>query len=276
MKIYNLMGNFSKRIISGIVYVAVFLIAILYSEQSYLGLLTFFAGVCLWEFLRIIKSKSFIGYILLGILSFLLLFNKNILFQKDKILLVCIIYTLVSGVLLIIDLYAKVYKTRNQFAIYFLPIKYIVLPFFFLMLLPFIDGIYKPYIIIYTIIIIWVNDSFAYLVGKNFGENKLFERISPKKTIEGFIGGLVFSVIAGGIIGYYSSDFSITNWVIIAIITSIFGTLGDLIESKFKRQANVKDSGTIMPGHGGLLDRLDSLFFLAPFVYLYIHFFIAK
>ena len=98
--------------------------------------------------------------------------------------------------------------------------------------------------------------------------------MSPKKTIEGFIGGLLFAVLAGFLIGYYSNYFSILNWMIIAIIVAVFGTLGDLVESKFKRQANVKDSGTIMPGHGGLLDRLDSLFFLAPFVYLYVHYII--
>ena len=109
-------------------------------------------------------------------------------------------------------------------------------------------------------------------MGKNFGKHKLLEKISPKKTIEGFVGGLFFAVLAGVIIGYTSNNLSILNWVIIAVIVSVFGTLGDLVESKFKRQAGVKDSGTIMPGHGGLLDRLDSLFFLAPFVYLYIHF----
>lgn len=119
---------------------------------------------------------------------------------------------------------------------------------------------------------IWTNDSFAFFVGKNFGKHKLFESVSPKKTIEGFIGGLLFAIIAGFLIGKYSTYFSISNWIIIAVIVAIFGSLGDLVESKFKRQAKVKDSGTIMPGHGGLLDRLDSLFFLAPFVYLYIHY----
>lgn len=118
---------------------------------------------------------------------------------------------------------------------------------------------------------IWTNDSFAFIVGKNFGKHKLFESVSPKKTIEGFIGGMFFAVIVGVLIGNYSNSFSILNWITIAIIVAVIGSLGDLVESKFKRQANVKDSGKIMPGHGGLLDRLDSLFFLAPFVYLYIH-----
>ena len=126
------------------------------------------------------------------------------------------------------------------------------------------------------LIFIWVNDSFAYLVGKNFGKTKLFESVSPKKTIEGFLGGLIFSLIAAYFITHQHDNPRITllDWMIIAAILSILGTIGDLIESKFKRQANSKDSGNIMPGHGGMLDRLDSLFFAAPFVYLYLYFII--
>ncbi len=121
---------------------------------------------------------------------------------------------------------------------------------------------------------IWVNDSFAFLVGKNFGKRKLFISVSPKKTQEGFLGGLVFALIAAFIISKFNTDFTVVNWLVIAVIVSVIGTIGDLVESKFKRQANIKDSGTIMPGHGGILDRLDSLLFAAPFVYLYINFII--
>ena len=96
--------------------------------------------------------------------------------------------------------------------------------------------------------------------------------VSPKKTIEGFIGGIVFTMIAAVVISYYSDLLSRLHWIILSIIVSVMGTLGDLIESKFKREANIKDSGNIMPGHGGMLDRLDSLIFIAPFVYLYLYF----
>lgn len=169
------------------------------------------------------------------------------------------------------------YSEKNEYPKIFLDkldvcIRYIIFPFTFLILLPFIDGIYHPNIIIYISVIIWTNDVFAFFIGKNFGKTKLLERVSPKKTVEGFIGGLIFSLIVGALIGKYSGTFSLTNWVFIAFIVSIFGNLGDLVESKFKRQAKVKDSGNIMPGHGGILDRLDSLFFLAPFVYLYVHY----
>lgn len=95
-----------------------------------------------------------------------------------------------------------------------------------------------------------------------------------KKTIEGFFGGLIFSIATGYLISIYVTNYSLINWIVIAVIVSVIGTIGDLVESKFKRQANIKDSGTIMPGHGGILDRFDSLLFVAPFVYLYINFII--
>ena len=113
--------------------------------------------------------------------------------------------------------------------------------------------------------IIWSSDTFAYLSGKNFGKHKLFPSVSPKKTIEGFIGGLLGAVLVAVCFSLYSVK-SIWEWIGIALILVVFGTFGDLIESKFKRIAGVKDSGTILPGHGGFLDRLDSLIFTAPFV----------
>ena len=115
-----------------------------------------------------------------------------------------------------------------------------------------------------------VNDTFAFIIGMNFGRHKLAPKISPKKTIEGFVGGVVFSIILGIILEQYyiQEEF---NWIIIALIASVFGTIGDLIESKLKREANLKDSSNLIPGHGGFLDRLDSFIFALPFIYLYIH-----
>jgi len=265
------MNNFSKRILSGIVYVCIFLFSILFSQITYIELITFFSLISLWEFSKILKVNNILPYLVLFGLSAIAFIGVDNYMPK-KALLVLVAYAVFNAIQLLIDLFSKEYKVRNDLANLMLQIKYVVLPFFFLTLLPFFKEGYHPYIIIYTILIIWTNDSFAFLVGKNIGKRKLFERISPKKTIEGFIGGLLFAVLLGGIIGCFSKELSMLNWVLIAIIISVFGTLGDLVESKFKRQAKVKDSGTIMPGHGGLLDRLDSLFFLAPFVYLYIHF----
>lgn len=148
---------------------------------------------------------------------------------------------------------------------------YIILPFIIITKI-FVVNSYNPKIIIGIFILIWTNDTFAYIVGKSFGKHKLFERISPKKTIEGFLGGIVFAVIASLLISKYYIEGGKTAqniWIAFAIIVGLFGTIGDLIESKFKRVAGVKDSGKIMPGHGGILDRLDSVIFVAPFIYLF-------
>ena len=104
---------------------------------------------------------------------------------------------------------------------------------------------------------IWVKENYSF-------------RVSPKKTQEGFIGGLIFTLLSAYIISHFNTDFTVVNWLVISLIISVLGTLGDLVESKFKRQANVKDSGTIMPGHGGMLDRLDSISICCS-VYLFVH-----
>jgi phosphatidate cytidylyltransferase len=119
------------------------------------------------------------------------------------------------------------------------------------------------------IICIWINDTMAYIVGSLVGRTKFFPSISPKKTWEGTIGGIILTMVAAALFGYYTQYYTVTDWVIIAGLASIAGTAGDLLESKLKRMAHVKDSGHIMPGHGGFLDRFDSLLLATPFVWWY-------
>ena len=184
---------------------------------------------------------------------------------------------IISSLYLIYQLFTKkeiVYVTEREKL--GLTIRYLIFSFCFLILLPFYDQNYTPYLMLSILVLIWVNDSFAFIVGKNIGRTKLFVSVSPKKTIEGFIGGFIFTLIAAYLVSIsrLNLGFSVIHWFAIAAIISIIGTIGDLVESKLKRQAKIKDSGTIMPGHGGILDRLDSLLFAAPFVYLYINFII--
>jgi phosphatidate cytidylyltransferase len=119
----------------------------------------------------------------------------------------------------------------------------------------------------------WSNDSGAYIVGSLLGKHKLFERISPKKTWEGFIGGALFTLLAAWIISKFLHELSLIHWLVVGTITFTCGTFGDLIESQLKRSANMKDSGKILPGHGGILDRFDSILFSAPIVFVYLMFF---
>ena len=135
---------------------------------------------------------------------------------------------------------------------------------------------YSPLLPIFIILSIWINDTMAYLVGSFIGKTP-FSKISPKKTWEGTGGGAILCVVVMGLIAHFVTAFHsmpLHHWLIIAAICAVFGTLGDLLESKIKRTANIKDSGSFMPGHGGFLDRFDSLLVATPFVWLYLQLFV--
>jgi phosphatidate cytidylyltransferase len=133
--------------------------------------------------------------------------------------------------------------------------------------------VFSPGIVVGFFLLIWANDTGAYLSGISFGRHKLFERISPKKTWEGFIGGLILAVLVSWLVSGWLGVVGKFNWVVIAALISIAGTYGDLVESMLKRSLGVKDSGKIMPGHGGFLDRFDSAIISFPLVYLFISLF---
>tara|TARA_B110000046_G_C13023155_1_gene412339 strand:+ start:1915 stop:2709 length:795 start_codon:yes stop_codon:yes gene_type:complete len=264
------MRNLLKRSFSGIIFVLIFISAILLSKESYIVLITLCGFLSIWEFIRMIKLKNYASYIFFAFVIFLMIKR-----QDSYAIFLVLMITVLSSTFLMYQLFAKkeikFYNDRVKLGV---TIRYVIFSISFLVLLPFYKNSFHPYLMISILSIIWVNDSFAFLVGKNFGKNKLFPSVSPKKTIEGFFGGLIFSLLTAMFISKINFDFTMLNWLVIGVIVSVIGTIGDLVESKFKRQANVKDSGNIMPGHGGILDRLDSLLFAAPFVYLYINFII--
>jgi phosphatidate cytidylyltransferase len=129
---------------------------------------------------------------------------------------------------------------------------------------------YSYQIILGFFILLWTNDTGAYLSGKYFGKHKLFERISPKKTWEGSIGGGILTLAFAYVLSIYFTNLNITNWLIIGVLIAVFGGLGDLVESMLKRSLGIKDSGKLLPGHGGILDRFDGLLLSVPFVYGYL------
>ena len=274
------MGETLKRAISGAVYVLLLLASILYSTESFLILFGIFLIISIYEFCNLVQVNKTIPLISgTSIYVLIILISNYYNFKAEDIQLLDIVLlaiTLLISIKCVVFLFDNSLQKISNSSKYIYLLGYITLPFIFITKISFGIKSYNPKIIIGLLILIWTNDTFAYIVGKSIGKHKLFEKISPKKTIEGFFGGLIFAIFAGYLISMYLikpstqfSDKSILIWMIIAAIVGVMGTIGDLIESKFKRIAGVKDSGKIMPGHGGVLDRLDSVIFVAPFIFLF-------
>lgn len=264
-KIYNMKELFTRSL-SGFLYVSVLLFSIFISKYTFIGVFLIFGIICIYEFQKLVHLKNRWLYIIF--LVSIVLFNAIEVPIYITTLLLAL--TILTELLLIRDLLTIRIIPINQKKKYLTSIFYVITSIIFLTLIPNYTGEYEPKVVAGALVLIWTNDTFAYLTGKNFGKHKLLERISPKKTIEGFAGGLIFSLVASYFIAIYTNTLSIGNWLIISLIMSIFGTLGDLIQSKLKRQAGVKDSGSIMPGHGGIFDRLDSIIFASPFLYMFL------
>jgi phosphatidate cytidylyltransferase len=235
-----------------------------------------FGIICNIEFSRLVNQKRTISHIIFTLLYFYFTYFEytlisNSFFNESKeILLVFSIFVLIF---LIRDLFIKKDLPRFLSKNYIASTFYLSSSFVFIALIPMFFTGFNSSIILGFFVLAWINDSFAYIIGKNFGKQKLFESVSPIKTIEGFFGGLFFTCLGSYAISYFTdSSLTNSNWLFISIIVSVFGTIGDLLESKYKRQAKVKDSGIILPGHGGLLDRLDSVILASPFIYLFLIF----
>jgi len=274
-KTYN-MKEILIRTLSGVLYISIIIFAMFTSREWFMGLFFVLAIITLSEYLKLVHLTSYLAYFLLALAFYFLSYN---VFDENAVYLFLILSGFVNLFLLKDVLWTSkipMFEKKKYVTV----ILYIISGFVFLTLIPImnIDGKFMPEIIVAVFILVWCNDTFAYLIGKNFGKHKLLERISPKKTIEGFVGGMLGALLAGFIIFKVLQTYSPLDvekyplwvWIGMAIIVSIFGTIGDLIQSKFKRQAGVKDSGIIMPGHGGLYDRLDSIIYASPFVYAFL------
>ncbi len=261
------MREFLKRSITGLLYVLILLSAIFLSHEAFTFLFLIFGITCLYEFKKLIKLRGYYIFIaflgLWWVFSYLLQNETETIAFHYTLLILC----LTVNIFLARELFIPPGNTYHYFLKFIVSLFYISGGCIFLTLLPYYSGTFSKSLITGIFILSWTNDSFAYLTGKWLGKRKLCERISPRKTIEGSIGGILFSLLSAYFVAQYDEVLTLFQWMALALVASVAGILGDLVESKFKRMAGVKDSGAILPGHGGLLDRLDSLLYAAPFLY---------
>lgn len=273
------MKNFIQRAITGILFVAVIIGCILYNPLLF-GIL--FAGITaltIREFAGLVNQKENVGvnrtltmvggsYLFLAIMGYCWNIYDSKIFIPYLVILIYII---------IRELYLKQNNPIHNWAYSMMSQLYIALPFALLNVLAFHTDItqssvqYNPIIPLSVFIFIWINDTGAYCVGSTCGKHRLFERISPKKSWEGSIGGGVLAILISLVMAHFYPFMSVFTWIGFALTVVVFGTWGDLVESLFKRQLGIKDSGSILPGHGGWLDRFDSALLAIPAVVIYLY-----
>ncbi|KUJ51574.1 phosphatidate cytidylyltransferase [Chryseobacterium sp. JAH] len=280
--------NLIQRTISGIVYIAVIILCttplgtqlidqvspgLVKQQYLYYGLITFLLLVGTWECIKIMKfGDGYEKWIVLPIVLLIFyMFSKRFFhhdfyfnFRLSEILALALI---VIAVVTLFKFTSELYFDSGKLIF---TVIYVALPFSFALGLPKFSSYDSHFSleVIFLFILIWSSDTFAYLVGKFFGKHKMAPKISPKKTWEGYAGGVVLTLVLSYFVEMYQPQLR-GNWMVVGFLIAAFAPLGDLVESQLKRTFGVKDSGNIIPGHGGVLDRLDSFLICVPVVYLY-------
>ena len=266
------MNTFSKRTLTAGAFVAVLLGCTYYSQFSFSILFFIITILGLWEFYTLSEKGPNQPQKIWGTITGSVLFASTAMvclgYVDFKILVINIPLIFL---IFIFELYTKAINPFRNIAFTILGIIYVAIPFSLLNYIVVYSGEYIYELLFGCFFIIWCNDSGAYLAGSAFGKHKLLPRVSPGKTWEGSIGGAIAAYIVVAIISGWYTSIHLIDWIVIAGILIIIGTLGDLVESLLKRSKNVKDSGTLLPGHGGILDRFDSLLMAIPFVFTYLY-----
>jgi phosphatidate cytidylyltransferase len=272
------------RAITGFFFIIVMIGSFLLGYQVFSAFYLLLSCFGLYEFYSLIKKDTATPNVIVGILSAVLLFSgfallnysdafTTLAFNSHKLAYALLfLFVLTISLVFIMELFKISVAPFGNIAYTLMGLVFVIVPFTFFHALAYINKGFNTHIPLGFLLMLWSNDTGAYLVGRSLGRTKLFERHSPKKTWEGFIGGVVISAGVGYIISLYFPELDWKHWVSVGILISCFGTLGDLVESMFKRSINIKDSGSILPGHGGLLDRFDGLLMAAPIVYTYLYF----
>jgi len=277
------MKNFTIRLLTGIVYVGTITFCVIYNSYTFLALFMIITFLCLREFYQLvnIRRETKINPYLHGLGGAALFLTAFLFTSGIAGRLVFLLYLLYIVGTFINELYAKQKSPLIRLGYIFLGQCYIALPFSVLNLLVFHNSTTTPPVyqwiwVIALFLFIWANDTGAYLTGVKFGKHRLWERISPKKSWEGFFGGLAFAIAAAFVFAHFYPQIAWYHWVALSAGVVVLGTYGDLIESLIKRTVEVKDSGNSLPGHGGFLDRFDSLLLAVYAMLFYTELFIRN
>ena len=280
--------NFLVRTASGAVLLGIVLAAIFSGVWGYGALLLAVTIIGVWEFYGLARAKGSEPQRCMGMLMSLALFFAGFISSlyiygetdDENVLGLGVSLLLIFAMLLVITFVIEVFRNRQtpmyNIATTIMGAVYVALPMAILTILP--SGlnaiihrgeVWIPWVFLFYLFLVWGNDVFAYLVGVTMGKHRMCERLSPKKSWEGFAGGVAGSAAVGAIAASVLGG-SYGVWIGLAIVVALSSVVGDLVESMFKRDAGVKDSGAIMPGHGGILDRFDALIISAPFALIYL------
>ncbi len=266
--------NITKRALSGILLAAVAIAGISYSYWCFGALLLIVVVGCVREFYKMSEESGIAPQQIMGSVSAvtIIAFGFDYFYNSSQNNVSLLLFLmLVIPMMFIIELFKGGDRPLDNLGATLMPLIYIAIPLAMLSGVPLLitDGVWSSWAMLFILFIIWSNDSFAYLIGITFGRHRLYEKISPLKSWEGFFGGVVGAIAMSAVAAHYTTgDYVI--WIGIGIVISIMGPIGDLIESMFKRSCAMKDSGELLPGHGGWLDRFDSLIFSSTFIFVYL------
>lgn len=259
------------RAITGFFFVVVMLAMLLSGVYAYTLFFTILTLMSVREFYGLINDNAIKLNDKIGlVLSFFVFLSTALYLNTDYEGTVFIVILPMLAFVYIRELYSRRKSPFLAIAYTLFGVLYVVLPFACFYSLAYIEGNYNFHYPLGFLVMLWSSDTGAYLVGRSFGRRKLFERHSPKKTWEGFVGGMLLCLLTGFILSNYYTGIATWQWLISALIIAVFGTFGDLTESMLKRSYDVKDTGSLLPGHGGLLDRFDGLLLAAPLVYAFL------
>lgn len=273
-------NNLLQRGITGFFFVLVIVGGIYAGPFTFVLLFTLVTGLCLWEFFGLVLSRQhrrdLIRRLLalgLGMVPFLLstIVQLDLVQEQETFIAIAslLIFPFIFSAF-IYELYTKSERPFSNVAFVVLGMVYLGVPFSLMLFVAFQDGQYFPNLVFALLAMNWMNDTGAYLIGSQLGKNPLFPRISPKKTWEGAAGGLLGTLLISVLFWQFFQELRLIDWLVLSVIVTLFGSLGDLVESMLKRSVKIKDSGSLLPGHGGLLDRFDAFIFLLPFATAYL------